>query len=214
MKHFKETIRLGIILAMSIAMTVTSFAHSGRTDSNGGHRDNKNKSGLGSYHYHCGGYPAHLHSNGVCPYSSGYVAPSSSSSSTSTSSSASKAQAAVPTYTVKEQNFDLNGEIVAINTIVKNGVSLVELKTFANGLGISLEYDKAASAVIARYNNGYVSLLLNSKSAKANGVKTELTVAPTVQDGRTYVPARYIAESFGMTVNYDAVAGITSIIKK
>ncbi len=44
-------------------------AHSGRTDSNGGHRDNNNVSGLGSYHYHCGGYPAHLHSNGVCPYS-------------------------------------------------------------------------------------------------------------------------------------------------
>lgn len=46
-----------------------TFAHSGRTDSNGGHRDNKNKSGLGSYHYHCGGHPAHLHANGVCPYS-------------------------------------------------------------------------------------------------------------------------------------------------
>lgn len=45
-----------------------TFAHSGRTDSNGGHRDNKNKSGLGRYHYHCGGHPAHLHANGVCPY--------------------------------------------------------------------------------------------------------------------------------------------------
>lgn len=46
-------------------------AHSGRTDANGGHRDNKNKSGLGSYHYHCGGHPAHLHPNGVCPYAAG-----------------------------------------------------------------------------------------------------------------------------------------------
>lgn len=45
-------------------------AHSGRTDASGGHHDNKNVSGLGSYHYHCGGYPAHLHSGGVCPYSS------------------------------------------------------------------------------------------------------------------------------------------------
>lgn len=45
-------------------------SHSGRTDSSGGHRDNKNKSGLGSYHYHCGGHEAHLHNNGKCPYSS------------------------------------------------------------------------------------------------------------------------------------------------
>lgn len=48
----------------------TVQAHSGRTDSSGGHHDNKNKSGLGSYHYHCGGHPAHLHDGGVCPYSS------------------------------------------------------------------------------------------------------------------------------------------------
>ncbi|MDO4329378.1 MAG: peptidoglycan-binding protein [Lachnospiraceae bacterium] len=53
-----------------IGSVITAEAHSGRTDSSGGHHDNKNKSGLGSYHYHCGGYPAHLHSNGVCPYSS------------------------------------------------------------------------------------------------------------------------------------------------
>lgn len=46
---------------------IIAQAHSGRTDSQGGHHDYKNKSGLGSYHYHHG-YPAHLHPNGVCPY--------------------------------------------------------------------------------------------------------------------------------------------------
>lgn len=47
---------------------LTIEAHSGRTDSNGGHHDYKNKSGLGSYHYHHGMGP-HLHPGGVCPYS-------------------------------------------------------------------------------------------------------------------------------------------------
>lgn len=46
---------------------ITAQAHSGRTDSQGGHHDNQNKSGLGSYHYHHG-YSAHLHPGGVCPY--------------------------------------------------------------------------------------------------------------------------------------------------
>ncbi len=55
-----------------ILIVQVCYGHSGRTDSNGGHRDNKNSSGLGSYHYHCGGHPAHLHDNGVCPYSSNY----------------------------------------------------------------------------------------------------------------------------------------------
>ncbi|MEY8352130.1 YHYH domain-containing protein [Lachnospiraceae bacterium 54-53] len=59
---------------------IIAEAHSGRTDSQGGHHDNKNKSGLGSYHYHHG-YPAHLHPNGVCPYESGNTASSSKQSS-------------------------------------------------------------------------------------------------------------------------------------
>lgn len=70
-----------IIVALIICLTITTAiptelinttltveAHSGRTDRYGGHKDNKNKSGLGYYHYHCGGYPAHLHENGICPY--------------------------------------------------------------------------------------------------------------------------------------------------
>ena len=55
---------------MIVSSFLSAFAHSGRTDRYGGHRDYKNKSGLGGYHYHCGGYPAHLHKNSVCPYKS------------------------------------------------------------------------------------------------------------------------------------------------
>ncbi|MDD3304097.1 MAG: Ig-like domain-containing protein [Clostridia bacterium] len=53
-----------------ILLSVTSniSAHSGRTDSHGGHKDKNNVSGLGGYHYHCNGYGPHLHDNGVCPY--------------------------------------------------------------------------------------------------------------------------------------------------
>ena len=57
-----------IICIFILTIPLTVFSHSGRTDSSGGHRDNKNKSGLGNYHYHCGGYPAHLHTYGGCPY--------------------------------------------------------------------------------------------------------------------------------------------------
>lgn len=80
----KRTVRVwmaaamgGIILAGAAGSAgqmpwgMVAEAHSGRTDSSGGHHDNKNVSGLGSYHYHCGGHPAHLHSGGVCPYDGG-----------------------------------------------------------------------------------------------------------------------------------------------
>ena len=62
--------RIGMIIFAIIFCFLplsTSYAHSGRTDSSGGHHDYQNKSGLGSYHYHHG-YGPHLHPGGVCPY--------------------------------------------------------------------------------------------------------------------------------------------------
>ena len=83
-----KVVSILLIILSIISIGTNLYAHSGRTDSNGGHKDNKNKSGLGSYHYHCGGNPAHLHPNGVCPYSSSSSA--SKSSTTSGSSTQSK----------------------------------------------------------------------------------------------------------------------------
>lgn len=45
-----------------------AYAHSGRSDSHGRHRDGRSAGTQGSYHYYCGGHEAHLHENGVCPY--------------------------------------------------------------------------------------------------------------------------------------------------
>lgn len=64
-----KVIQALMALVLVVSTNTSLLAHSGRTDSYGGHRDNQNKSGLGSYHYHCDGYPAHLHTDGVCPYS-------------------------------------------------------------------------------------------------------------------------------------------------
>lgn len=76
-KIFALLIMSFMICTVTASMTyppVIVEAHSGRTDSRGGHRDNRNRSGLGSYHYHHG-YPAHLHTGGVCPYLSGSASP-------------------------------------------------------------------------------------------------------------------------------------------
>lgn len=51
-----------LIFLMSL-FSFSTFAHSGGTDSFGGHYNHA----TGSYHYHHG-YPAHLHPNGECSY--------------------------------------------------------------------------------------------------------------------------------------------------
>ena len=96
------------ILSLNLLFTsVPVYAHSGRTDSSGGHHDYKNVSGLGSYHYHHG-YGPHLHPNGICPYSSSSAYSSSSQSSSSSGSS----------YTYKSKT-----EVTYLGTAYKSSIT-------------------------------------------------------------------------------------------
>lgn len=78
-------------MVVSFLLSFSALAHSGRTDSNGGHNSSS------GYHYHHG-YSAHQHINGECPYdfddktgtNSGFSSSSSSSSYNSSSESSDK----------------------------------------------------------------------------------------------------------------------------
>ena len=104
--EFRKKI-LVLLLVFCLLFSSVCFAHSGRTDSSGGHKDNKNASGLGSYHYHCGGYPAHLHTGGVCPYSGGGSSSSSSTSSSSSSTTTKTVQKNVTSIKVSDTSVEL-----------------------------------------------------------------------------------------------------------
>jgi len=52
-----------LLCCLSLLLTVPVFAHPGKTDASGGHYDRS----TGEYHYHHG-FPAHQHTDGVCPY--------------------------------------------------------------------------------------------------------------------------------------------------
>lgn len=116
MRKNKKIILILFITLSVILIGANAYAHSGRTDSSGGHKDNQNKSGLGSYHYHCGGHPAHLHTNGVCPYSS---SSSSSKSSTSSSSSSSTSNSSSNKTTTKAP-VNVSVTAIQINETINN----------------------------------------------------------------------------------------------
>lgn len=54
---------VGFAAVVLLALPLAAYAHGGGTDGNGGHYDRS----TGEYHYHHG-YPAHQHTDGVCPY--------------------------------------------------------------------------------------------------------------------------------------------------
>lgn len=199
-KHVKQWV---IIWVTIIILPVSLFAHSGRIDSRGGHKDNKNKSGLGAYHYHCGEYPAHLHSNGVCPYSSATttISPNSNNSKNSGINSAKS----TPIYIEKEEIFFIDDNAVKINTINVDDSNLVELKTLCEKLEIVASYDSTLKTIDCKKGNISFTLQIDSKNFWLNGELSTLNVAPMAHKGRTMIPARIVAEAIGKTVTYDGV---------
>lgn len=64
--------KYGLLILILLLLPGLAMAHPGGVDANSGHRDKKNVSGLGSYHYHCQGTDAHQHVWGLCPYRDDY----------------------------------------------------------------------------------------------------------------------------------------------
>lgn len=76
----KKSISILITTLLLLSLGVPAFAHSGGTDSQGGHTNHS----TGEYHFHHG-MSAHQHPNGICPYSSSNSSSGSSSSGGSSS---------------------------------------------------------------------------------------------------------------------------------
>lgn len=62
-------------------------------------------------------------------------------------------------------------------------------------------------------DNVEIQLEIGSKIAYVNDKKVELDVEPIIKDGRTLVPVRFIAESLGCDVEWDALTETVTIIK-
>ncbi|MGL4363198.1 MAG: copper amine oxidase N-terminal domain-containing protein [Cellulosilyticaceae bacterium] len=183
-------------------LPVTSFAHSGRTDSSGGHKDNTNKSGLGSYHYHCNGNPAHLHKNG-CPYRA--------AGNSNISNSSSSVKVDKPIYKTTTAKVNIGGMNMDINGIIDNEMTLLEMRPLCDALGITINWDSVTSTANCSKENINFSLTIGTKSAKVNGQPYALERSPKVVGGKTMIPARFVAEAIGKVVGYDAATRVISI---
>ncbi len=154
----KKIVTIVLICVFSVAICNITFAHSGKTDSNGGHKDNKNKSGLGSYHYHCGEYPAHLHTNGVCPYSSNSSTDANKNSKTTSKTSSSSTSS----------NSSANSKSSTSSNSSANSKSGTSSNSSANS--------KSSSSVSLKSNSS-----TNSKSNQTSTSNTNTTLNVTSQ---------------------------------
>lgn len=148
-----KTALIVLMIVLIAFMPLAAFAHSGRTDAYGGHRDNQNKSGLGSYHYHCGGYPAHLHQNGVCPYETSTVTTASASGSKQKPAADPNARTATITSgSVKINGNSINNAKLEYPLISYNNVTYFPM-TFRNKTSLGLTSETESDTIYFRTGN-------------------------------------------------------------
>ncbi len=87
--------------------------------------------------------------------------------------------------------------------ITKNGTTLVPLRQTFEALGASVVWDNSTQTITAKKDDTNVKLTIGNQTAFKNGESFTISVPPVVENGRTYVPLRFVAESFGANVGWN-----------
>lgn len=90
-------------------------------------------------------------------------------------------------------------------TFMENDRTYVPVRFLANALGITddhIKWDDAAQAATLESDKLKVKLTVGQKGVDVNGQVTPTDVAPLLRNGRTYLPARFVAEALGFKVDW------------
>ena len=101
---------------------------------------------------------------------------------------------------------EIDGQLLRTDVppIILEGRTMVPLRAIFEALDITVEYDAATRTIIGTTDDLSIQLTIDSTLATVNGEEVTLDVPATVIDGRTMVPVRFIAESTGATVEWEA----------
>lgn len=86
--------------------------------------------------------------------------------------------------------------------IVISGRTLLPARAVLEAMGDTAEWDNASKTATLRHGTNEMQLAIGRVAAVVNGEEKSLDVAPVVQNGRTMLPMRFIAENFGFDVDW------------
>lgn len=103
---------------------------------------------------------------------------------------------------------DAMAVIPGATRITVNGVTLVPMRAILEWLGAEVRFVPAIKSITANLNDEIIVLMrLDETDATVNGQKVPMGITPQQQGGVTYVPLRFVAETFGAEVGFDAATG-------
>jgi len=117
-------------------------------------------------------------------------------------------QADASTTETTDIKVQINDEIVNFPTaqpLMGDSTLFVPIRPLATKAGYGLDWHDENGQVVVTftYENQSITLKTGETMALVNGEQVELSQAPFTKDGSTYVPFRFIGESFGHILQWD-----------
>lgn len=98
--------------------------------------------------------------------------------------------------------------------VEKNGRTLIPVRAVVEAMGGTVQWEEATNTAVLICGETEVKLTVNQPIALCNQEERILDVAPLEQNGRTMLPIRFIAESFGFRVNWEGLTQHIIITEK
>ena len=97
--------------------------------------------------------------------------------------------------------------LLDVAPFIQQGRTFVPVRFLGNALGIpdkNIDWEEGEQKVTMQRGELVLELWVDSKNREKNDVQDIMDVAPQLTEGRTQLPARFVAEGLGFDVKWDA----------
>ncbi len=95
--------------------------------------------------------------------------------------------------------------------VIEAGRTLVPIRSVAEALGADVQWDGGTSTATVYTIDNEIVIKIGSTTATVNGSEKTLDAAAKIIGGRTMLPLRFVGESLGAEVSYDASTSTVSV---
>ena len=115
----------------------------------------------------------------------------------------------------EESNISLqiNGSEISaeVPPTIMEGRTMVPVRAIFEAVGANIDFDAETKTITAKKGDTTVNMTVGAKIATVNSKEVQLDAPAVIVNGRTLAPARFVAETFGYTVQWDAENKIVKI---
>lgn len=113
----------------------------------------------------------------------------------------------------KSISLQINGSEISaeVPPTVIDGRTMVPVRAIFEAVGANIDFDAETKTITAKKGDATVNMTVGAKVATVNNKEVQLDAPAVIVNGRTLAPARFVAETFGYTVQWDAENKIVKI---